>query len=564
MNALDWLVLLGTVAAIVGYGLWKSRGTSTADDWLRGKERPSWSTMGLAVMATQASAITFLSVPGQAYDDGMRFVQVYFGLPFAMIFISAFMVPRYYKLNVYTAYEYLEKRFDVRVRVLGALLFLLQRGLSAGVTIYAPAILLSAMLGWPLQPTIVGIGSVVIAYTVLGGATTVSQTQKQQMIVMLAGVVVAGVLAVHSLPQEIGVADALAVAGALGRTEAVTTTFDLKDRYNIWSGVLGGFFLSLAYFGTDQSQVGRYLHGKSVTESRLGLLLNGVLKIPMQFAILLTGVLVFALYQFTPPPLTFNAPLGAQMQASAGAPQWQELQDRWGQVQASKELAARRFVQTRSEAGTPEHQAARADLQKEQAAADLVRKEAAALVRKTLPKAEPKDSDYVFLTFVSKHLPHGIIGLLVAVILFAAMSSTASELNALGTTTALDLWKRLRREEPTEAQILRTGKLATFGWGLTALGFASFASLVDNLIQAVNIMGSLFYGAVLGLFLSAFFLPRVGSTAALIGAVVAQVTVLVLYVSSDLGFLWYNLVGCLVVMVVASAVQLGLAPRPAA
>jgi Na+/proline symporter len=314
LNLLDWLVLLGTIAAIVGYGLWKSRGASTADDWLRGKERPSWSTMGLAVMATQASAITFLSVPGQAYDDGMRFVQVYFGLPFAMIFISAFMVPRYYKLNVYTAYEYLEKRFDVRVRVLGALLFLLQRGLSAGVTIYAPAILLSAMLGWPLQPTIVGIGSVVIAYTVMGGATTVSQTQKQQMIVMLGGVIVAGVLAVRGLPEEIGVADALAVAGALGRTEAVTTTFDLKDRYNLWSGVLGGFFLSLAYFGTDQSQVGRYLHGKSVTESRLGLLLNGVLKIPMQFAILLTGVLVFALYQFTPPPLTFNAPLGAQMQ----------------------------------------------------------------------------------------------------------------------------------------------------------------------------------------------------------------------------------------------------------
>lgn len=558
MNAFDWIVLLGTIAAIVGAGLWKTRGTQTADDWLKGKERPSWTTMGLSVMATQASAITFLSMPGQAYQDGMRFVQIYFGLPLAMIVISAFLVPRYYQLSVYTAYEYLEKRFDVRVRVLGAVLFLLQRGLSAGVTIYAPAILLSAMLGWPLEPTIVGIGGVVIAYTVLGGATTVAQTQKQQMVIMLAGVLLAGALAASQLPDDVSVPDALGVAGVLGRTQAVTWSWDLRDRYNLLSGVIGGFFLSLSYFGTDQSQVGRYLHGKSVTESRLGLLLNGVLKIPMQFAILLVGVLVFALYQFTPPPLTFQAPLAADMRASAAAPQWQALEGQWLQAQEQKAQLARAFVQANREGPAMAEQAA---LRRAQADADALRKQADALVAKTLPGRDSKDADYVFLTFVSKHLPHGVIGLLVAVILFAAMSSTASELTALGTTSALDLWQRLRGQTLEGPQLLRAGKLATLGWGLVALGFASFASLVDNLIQAVNLMGSLFYGPVLGLFLCGFFVPRVHASGALVGALVGQLTVLGLYATTDLGFLWFNFVGCAVGVAVALAWSL-VVPAP--
>lgn len=554
MHALDWAVLLATTLLIIGYGLYKSRGAAlSGEQHLRGGGDLPWHTIGLSVMATQASAITFLSVPGQAYEDGLRFVQFYFGLPLAMVVICAFILPRYYGLRVITAYEYLESRFDTKTRVLGALLFLVQRGLAAGITIYAPAIILSAVLGWPLEATVVGIGSVVILYTVTGGSRAVSQTQKQQMIVMMGGMVVAAVVIARSLPEEVALPDAVAVAGALGRMNAVSFEFDLNDRYNFWSGITGGFFLALAYFGTDQSQVGRYLGGRSMAESRLGLLFNGLFKIPMQFLILFVGILVFVFYQFAAPPLLFNAPLERQVQQSAEAPAFSALQTRWDATQAEKQAAARRFVAARhADDGAAQARAAE-ELRTLHARAGTLREEAKATVRRAVPGAETKDADFVFIRFVTRWLPEGLVGLLVAVILFAAMSSTASELTALGQTTTVDLWRRLLRPDVDDRTLLLASKGFTVFWGLVALAFASFASLLDNLIQAVNILGSIFYGTTLGVFLAGFFLRRVGANAVFAAAVVSQAVVVALFFGSSIGFLWYNVIGCGLVMALASA-----------
>ncbi|MEY3012396.1 MAG: hypothetical protein RIT45_1131 [Pseudomonadota bacterium] len=552
MSALDWAVLLGTTLLIIGYGLCKSRGAAlTGEQHLRGGGDLPWHTIGLSVMATQASAITFLSVPGQAYEDGLRFVQFYFGLPLAMVVICAFILPRYYGLRVITAYEYLESRFDTKTRVLGALLFLVQRGLAAGITIYAPAIILSAVLGWPLEATVVGIGSVVILYTVTGGSRAVSQTQKQQMIVMMGGMVVAAVVIARSLPEEVALPDAVAVAGALGRMNAVSFEFDLNDRYNFWSGITGGFFLALAYFGTDQSQVGRYLGGRSMAESRLGLLFNGLFKIPMQFLILFVGILVFVFYQFAAPPLLFNAPLERQVQQSAEAPAFSALQTRWDATQAEKQAAARRFVAARHADDATAQARAADELRRLHARAGELRGEAKATVLRAVPGAETKDADFVFIRFVTRWLPEGLVGLLVAVILFAAMSSTASELTALGQTTTVDLWRRLLRPDVDDRTLLLASKGFTVFWGLVALAFASFASLLDNLIQAVNILGSIFYGTTLGVFLAGFFLRRVGANAVFFAAVVSQVVVVALFFGSSIGFLWFNVIGCVLVMALA-------------
>lgn len=569
MSVLDWVVLAATILGIAAWGVWSTRRHSVGDSYLRGSGTLGWPTIGLSVMATQASAITFLSVPGQAYDNGLRFVQFYFGMPIAVIVVAAVFLPFFARQKVVTAYEYLERRFDVRLRVLGALLFLTQRGLAAGITIYAPAIVLSSILGVSLTTLNLVIGVVVIAYTVSGGSEAVSQTQKQQMVVILAGMVLAGVVVAMRLPPDIGVMGAMQLAGATERMVVVDTTFDLKDRYNLWSGLLGGFFLSLSYFGTDQSQVGRYLTGKSITEGRLGLLFNAVLKIPMQFGILFVGILLYAFHVFVPPPLHFNPTVEAAM-AEAESPEWTQLQSEWATLSAERATVASEYVAASrqvSEAGSEGAEAAQA-LESElrdawvssQERADALQVRAVEVIQATAPALETRDTDYIFIRFVLQYMPRGLVGLLVAVILMAAMSSTASELNALGTTTSVDLYRRLFRPEVTDAHMLRMSKLFTMMWGGVAVTFATWASLLDNLIEAVNILGSIFYGPILGIFLSAFLIRRATGTPVLVGAALGQALVIGLYFTSDLGFLWYNVVGCLTVLAVAGAAVL-VGPR---
>jgi SSS family transporter len=562
VTLLDWLVLIGTTAFIVGWGIWRTRGTSTVEGYLRAGYELRWPTVALSVMATQASAITFLSVPGQAYEDGMRFVQFYFGLPLATVIISAFFIPIYYRLKVYTAYEYLESRFDLKTRLLGAFLFLIQRGLASGITIYAPAIILSAILGWPLEPIIVAIGGVVILYTVTGGAKAVAQTQKQQMVVMLGGMVVAGLVILWRLPEQVSLGQAVDVAGAFGRMNVVSFDFNLQDRYTFWSGITGGLFLSLSYFGTDQSQVGRYLAGRSVTESRLGLLFNGILKIPMQFMILFVGILVFVFYQFTAPPLLFNDSLRTRVQATGQAEEFAGIETKWEQLQTGKRAEVERYLAAREADDDAAAASARKRLQDAAKEASELRKEAKAVVSRALPGAETKDSDYIFIRFVRDWLPSGLFGLLISVILAAAMSSIASELTALGTTTTIDFYRRLLRRDASERHVLIASKALTVFWGLFAVAFASFASLLDNLIQAVNILGSIFYGTVLGLFLVAFFFRYVRGHAVFIAAVISQATVVVLFLLSDIGYLWFNVIGCSLVVILGLTIQT-LMPRAA-
>ncbi len=567
MSMLDWVVLVGTIGLIVAYGVWKSRAVRDVDGYLRGGNTLKWPTIGLSIMATQASAITFLSTPGQAYQDGMRFVQFYFGLPLAMIVIAAVFVPIYYRLKVYTAYEYLEYRFDARVRYLGAVLFLIQRGLAAGITIYAPSIILSSILGWDLDLTVIGIGLVVIGYTVFGGAQAVSQTQKQQMIVMMGGMLIAAVIVFLRLPDTVSMDGAVGLAGALDRMNPVSFELDMDSRYNFWSGITGGFFLALSYFGTDQSQVGRYLSGKSVTESRLGLIFNGMFKVPMQFVILFIGILVFVFYLFTKPPIFFNTTALEQVAATQHAPELAALEKRYDEAFTAQRAAAEAYVTARGTGAQEE--IAKANLRAAAASTNELRDEAKKLVVKALPDAEPKDADYVFISFVLKYLPSGLVGLLIAVILCAAMSSTSSELSALGSTSMIDLYKRLRHGKGSERtgdarRDLLISKLFTVGWGLVAIGFASFASMVDNLIEAVNILGSIFYGTVLGLFMVAFFLKRVTAGPVLIAALIAQATVVALYFASNLGFLWFNVIGCGIVVVLSLVFEFLRGSRPAA
>lgn len=547
MSLLDWVVLVCTVGGIVLWGMYRERQKNRGGA-SQGGSTLTWPTIGLSVMATQASAITFLSVPGQAYEDGMRFLQFYLGQPIALVLVAAVFVPFYYRLKVRTAYEYLESRFDGRVRVTGAVLFLVQRGLAAGITIFAPAIILSSILGWSLNLTCTLIGIFVIGYTVSGGSATVSQTQKQQMIVILLGMVVAGVILALRLPAGVSVQDAATLAGASGRMNLLNTTFDLNDRYNLWSGLIGGFFLALGYFGTDQSQVQRYLNSRSMTESRLGLLFNGVFKIPMQAGILFVGILLFAFHLFIAPPMHFNPSVDRQMQQGPAAEPWQALQQEFADAHTSREQAAETLLATLD---TEAEVASREAFVTQDRRMDEVRVRATDLVKNTFADVETRDSDYVFISFVLNYMPHGLIGLLVAVIMMAAMSSTAGELDALGTTTASDVWKRLVQPNLSDAEFARVSRLFTALWGVVALGFALFASLLDNLIEAVNILGSLFYGTVLGIFLTAFLIRRAGAVAVLVGAAAGQTTVLVMYAVSSLGFLWYNLVASVVVVAVA-------------
>lgn len=555
MTALDYLVLLATIIGISAYGMWKTRGQKNLETYLKGNQATGWGTIGLSVMATQASAITFLSTPGQAYENGIGFVQNYFGLPIALIIVAAVFLPIYRKLKVYTAYEYLGRRFDSKTRLLGAGLFLLQRGLSAGITIYAPAIILSSVLGWPLDATILGSGAIVIVYTVFGGSDAVSLTQKHQMAVILIGMVGAFGILIYKMPVGLGFSDMLHVAGTMGKLEAVDFSFDTSKRYTIWTGVLGGLFLSLSYFGTDQSQVQRYLAGGSVRESRLGLMFNAVLKIPMQFAILLLGALVFVFYQFEPAPIYFNQTAwNAQAQGSSGEI-FRGLESEFAAVHLEKAKRIKAWLAAKNSSDPAAESAARGEVLNIQKRSDQIQAEARTALLKANPEAKSSDADYVFITFVLKYLPHGIIGLLIAVIFAAGLSSTSSELNALGSTTAVDFYKHVLRPHATDAHYVIASKWFTAMWGVVAVSAAVFANLVENLIQAVNILGSIFYGVVLGIFLIAFFLKRIGGNAVFFAAVISQTLVIVGYFTLSISYLWYNLIGCAACVLLALLFQ---------
>ncbi|PHI19136.1 sodium:solute symporter [Lewinellaceae bacterium SD302] len=562
MHLIDWLIMGGTLAAIVIYGVYKTRNIHTADAYLRGERDLKWWTIGLSVMATQASAITFLSTPGQAFEDGMGFAQFYFGLPIAMVILCIFVLPIYYRLNVYTAYEYLEGRFDVRVRVLTAILFLIQRGLAAGITIYAPAIILSKILGWSLGLTVLLIGIVVIFYTVVGGSKAVSVTQKQQMIVILIGMAAAAVVVIYKLPPDIGFSDALNLAGKTGKLEVVDWNFDLRDRYNIWSGLIGGVFLFLSYFGTDQSQVQRYLSGKSLTESRLGLLFNGIFKVPMQFMVLFVGVLVYVFFLFNRPPVHFNSANLETVRASERAPDLAALEDTYAGLMTERENVIQEMA---TELKRPETEQNGVDeLQGRLQAIDLrdkeIRGNVDAIIESVDPDAKTVDKDYVFITFIVNYLPIGLIGILLAVIFSAAMSSTSSELSALATTSMVDLYRRLYKKDEDDAHYLSASKWLTILWGGIALTFAFFADLFDNLIQAVNIIGSLFYGVILGIFVVAFLFKKIGGRAVLIAAIVTEILIIATFVLNqygiiDLAYLWLNLIGCVVTVILAALIN---------
>lgn len=560
MNALDYLVLLGTMLAIAVYGLWETRGRKNLTAYLRSGHTLGWGTIGLSVMATQASAITFLSTPGQAYESGLAFVQNYFGVPLALVIVAAVFLPIYRRMNVYTAYEYLGRRFDSRTRMLGAALFLLQRGLASGITIYAPAIIVSTVLGWRLDVTIVCTGLFVIGYTVLGGNEAVSVTQKWQMAVILAGMIAAFAVVLARLPAGLAFHDALTVAGGFGKLQAVDFSVDVNKRYTLWSGLLGGTFLSLSYFGTDQSQVQRYLSGGSLRASRLGLMFNAVLKIPMQFFILLLGALVFVFYQFNPAPVFFNrASWNAHAAGSAGE-SLAALQQRYSAIQDSKRQHLEQWLASRESDPAAAAQAKAAMLADHRRGED-VRADVRSALLAADPGAKTNDTDYVFVTFILEHMPHGVIGLLMALIFAAAVSSLSSELVALGSTTAVDFYRNAWHPGADDAHYVRASKWLTTLWGAIAIGFALFANLAENLIQAVNILGSLFYGVVLGLFLVAFFARRVGGPAVFWGAIASQLLVLALYFTLPISYLWYNIIGCAACVAASLTIQAFLAPQ---
>ncbi|KAA3439172.1 sodium:solute symporter [Rufibacter hautae] len=548
MSGLDWGVLVGTIAFIVLYGVWKTRKAQHMSGYLRADNTERWWMMGLSIMATQASAITFLSTPGQAFDDGMRFIQFYFGLPLAMVVLSITAIPIYYRLKVFTAYEYLESRFNLKTRSLAAFLFLLQRGLSTGITIYAPAIILSTILGWNLTATILFIGVVVTFYTVVGGTKAVSQTQRLQMAVMLGGMLAAAVVVVRLLPDGVGFSEAMTVAGTSGKLNLVDLSFNPDDRYNLWSGLIGGFFLALSYFGTDQSQVGRYLGGETIAQSRLGLLMNGLVKVPMQFLILLVGVLVFVFYQFYQPPLYFNQQQASSVTTSEGAPAWQNLEAQSQRIFQEKKEATLALVQAHRENNQAGEEQASQRIRQAEEKRKEVRQQAQALVKTHNQGTDLKDTDYVFLTFVTQQLPKGLVGLLLAVVLCAAMGSTASAFNSLASTTVVDVYKRTVNTKASDEHYVRASRWFTVGWGGVSIFFALFASQLENLIQAVNILGSLFYGTILGIFIAAFYFQKLKGNAVFWAAVGTQVIIFLLYEYTTIAYLWYNLIGTLLVV----------------
>lgn len=549
MASIDWIILCATLIFIVVYGLWKTRKSFGMDNYILGGKEANWATVGLSVMATQASAITFLSTPGQAFHDGMGFVQFYFGLPIAMVIICVVFIPIYHRLKVYTAYEYLESRFDLKTRTLAAFLFLVQRGLAAGITIYAPAIILSTILGWDLYYLIVAIGVLVIIYTVSGGTKAVNVTQKQQMAVIMLGMFVAFYLILSYLPEGVGFVDSLKIAGASDKLNILDFSIDFKSRYTFWSGITGGLFLSLSYFGTDQSQVQRYLSGKSIKESRMGLIMNGLLKIPMQFFILLVGVFVFVFYQFNKAPIFFN-PLGQEIYETKSAEDYRNVETEYNLLFSQKEEIYATVAKTGL---TTELTQQISNINSEE---KLIRNKAKDILKTGLPEIETNDKDYVFITFILTNLPKGFIGLLLAMIFSAAMSSTASELNALGTTTSVDMYKRSLAPGRSDKHYLRMSKVLTLIWGIIAICIACYCSLFENLIQFVNIIGSLFYGTILGIFLVGFFLKKIKANAIFFAALISETVVIGIYLADVVGYLMLNLIGCFLVTIIAIIFQL--------
>lgn len=570
MSSIDWIVLLGTLLFIVIYGAWKTRGSQNLESYLKGDNEDKWWGIGISIMATQASAITFLSTPGQAYTDGMRFVQFYFGLPIAMIILSVTFVPIFYKLKVFTAYQFLEERFDLKTRSLTSILFLIQRGLAAGITIYAPAIILSSLLGWNLTITNIFIGLLVIVYTVSGGTKAVTQTQKQQMAVMMGGMLLAGVMVISMLPKDIGFGDALHVAGKMGKLNVVNFDFDLNDRYNFWSGITAALFLFMSYFGTDQSQVQRYLSGKSVTESRLGLMMNGLLKVPMQFIILFIGVMVFVFYQFVQPPIFFNKVEKQKTEQSVYAAEFKTIENQYTEVFNEKKQEIKKLVNAvnaENDAAVLEAKSSVLALQDE---TNRLRDEAKKVIKKASPTAETNDKDYIFMTYVMDFLPIGMVGLLFAVMFSAAMSSTSSELNALASTTTIDLYQRSINKNATDTHYLKSSKWFTLLWGVLAIVFATYASLFENLIQAVNLLGSLFYGTILGIFIVAFYVKFIKGNAVFYGAILAELCVVYIHHLNEkaiapsfltMGYLWYNMVGCGLVVLFGLVLEFGFGKK---
>jgi SSS family solute:Na+ symporter len=547
MEWIDWAVLSFTLLSIIVYGIWKNNSHKNIKDYIRGGNQASWFTVGLSVMATQASAITFLSTPGQAFNDGMGFIQFYFGLPFAMVIICLFFLPVYHKLKVFTAYEFLEKRFDLKTRTLTAFLFLVQRGLAAGITIYAPAIILSVVLGWNLKLLVVIIGLLVVLYTVIGGTQAVNVTQKQQMFIIFTGMVAAFIFIVRALPQDLTFSNALQLAGMNEKLNVLDFSIDPDNRYTFWSGITGGLFLALSYFGTDQSQVQRYLSGKSLAESQRGLIMNGFLKIPMQFFILLTGVLVFVFFQFEKAPIHFNPYSLEKVKTSSGSEKLEALeiandiiyQEKQKQLQKqdffSNTVAQTKYLQLEKQA------------QKN-------RTEAKEVIETYQPQIESNDKDYVFIYFILNYLPQGLIGLLLAVILSAAMSSSASEINALSAITVVDLYKRFRNTQE-EKHYVWAGKAFTLLWGVIAIAFALVGNLFENLIQLVNIIGSLFYGTILGIFLIALFFKSIKANAVFFAALITEIIVLIIFNQDGVSFLWLNVIGAVLTIVTAIIIQ---------
>lgn len=555
MSFIDWLVLIGTLSFIVIYGMYRSRGKQNIEDYLIANQSLPWYHVCFSVMATQASAITFLSTPGQGFADGMRFVQFYFGLPLAMVVLSITFVPIFHRLKVFTAYEFLETRFDGRVRIFTVILFLLSRGLSTGLSIYAPSIILATILGWDLTWTNILMGTVVLVYTVSGGTKAISHTHLQQMIIVTVAMFVAGYMVVHLLPAEVGFVDALKIAGKAGRINTIDFHFDPNSRYNVWSGLIGGFFLQLSYFGTDQSQVGRYLTGQSIGQSRLGLMMNGLLKIPMQFLILLVGILVFVYYQYNPAPLFFNQVEIDKLKSSQYAADYESIETKHQRLVNQQREAVDNLAQALEKDQSSEVERWQNTINEADKAKKELKSEAVALIKKNNPTADTSDVNYVFLRFVLDRLPIGLIGLLIAVIFSASMGSIAAAYNSLASTTVIDIYKRFYRKEGSENHFLNASRLATIGWGIFCVIVAQYASKLGSMIEAVNILGSLFYGVILGIFLVAFYFKKLGGTATFWGAVLAEIAVVLCWWFDLTAFLWLNVIGCLLVIGFAWAYQ---------
>lgn len=555
MSTFDWVVLVLTLLSIVVYGGLRSRRSRTMDDYLLAGQSLPWYHVGLSVMATQASAVTFLSAPGQGFADGMRFVQFYFGLPLAMVVLSVTFVPMFHRLRVFTAYEFLETRFDGRVRTLTAILFLLQRGLSTGISIYAPALVLSTLLGWNIYWTNVLMGGLVLLYATTGGTRAISHTHLQQMAIVTGAMVMAGFLTVRLLPPGVGFVDALHVAGKAGRLNLIDTHFDPNSRYNLWSGLIGGFFLQLSYFGTDQSQVGRYLTGGSVEQSRLGLLMNGLLKVPMQFGILLVGVLVYVFYQFNPSPIFFNQQETDRLKQSPYARAYQLADIKHQNLTTQRQRAVLDLQAARQRNDEAGQQAAVGTLHQTDEALKTLKADVVALIKKNNPAADTNDVNYIFLRFVLDYLPHGLIGLLIAVIFAASMGSISSAYNSLASSTVVDVYQRLIRRSADDNHYLNVSRWATIGWGAFCIVVAQWANRLGSLIEAVNILGSLFYGVMLGIFVVAFYVRSVGGRATFWAALLAEGFVVLSWYLELTAFLWLNVIGCLLVVGLAGALQ---------